>query len=104
MQVVLLRKQESEDKLTIVRYLAMEAKADGNLATVLWGGTLFLARPTSVTDTVRLLLDDGSARVGRTPLHFALNRTREHVDLLLDGGADLAAVNVTRWKLTRVQE
>lgn len=48
---------------------------------------------------MRLLLDHGAVvdardHVDRTPLHFALYLTREHVELLLGEGANLDAVDV----------
>ncbi len=83
----------------VVRYLVEEAKANLNLASPFWGGALHVACLTSAPETMRLLLDHGAVvdtkdHVDRTPLHFALYRTREHVDLLLGKGLSLDAVDI----------
>ena len=94
-----LRREESDDKQAIVRFLVEETKADVNLVSPVWGTALNLACLTSTPEIMRLLLGHGAVldvkdHVDRTPLHFALFRTREHVELLLDKGADLDAVDV----------
>ncbi|KAK0636150.1 ankyrin repeat-containing domain protein [Bombardia bombarda] len=95
-----LRREESEEKQSIVRYLLEEANAQVNLASPYWGSPLHLACLTSTPETMLMLIGRGADvnvvdRGGRTPLHFALYRTREHVELLLQPqhGADLDAVD-----------
>lgn len=94
-----LRREESDDKQAIVRFLVEETEADVNLVSPFWGSALNLACLTSTPEIMRLLLGHGAVldvkdHVDRTPLHFALFRTREHVELLLDKGANLDAVDV----------
>ncbi len=94
-----LQREESDDKQAIVRFLVEEANASINLASPFWGGALHVACLTSTPETMRLLLGHGAVvdakdHADRTPLYFALYRTREHVDLLLEKGASLDAVDV----------
>lgn len=80
---------ESDSKAEVVRYLVEEARAQVNVASEAWGGSLFLACINSSADTVRLLLRHGADahakdHIGRTPLHFALYRTLEIVKQLVE--------------------
>ncbi|KAI0393159.1 ankyrin repeat-containing domain protein [Xylariaceae sp. FL0594] len=84
----------------IVRYLLEEGRANINIRTKYWSGALQTACLGGTVEMVRVLIERYHAYVnvsddtGRTPLHMALYRTREHVELLLEHGADLGAVYV----------
>lgn len=99
LQAALQRREETDEKHAIVRFLVEEAKANVNLASSFWGSALHLACLSSTPDIMRLLLNhdavvDARDHADRTPLHFALYRTQEHVELLLEKGADLDAVDI----------
>ncbi|TGJ87163.1 hypothetical protein E0Z10_g1616 [Xylaria hypoxylon] len=96
----LMRLEETNDRQGIIQYLLEEGHAEVNTLTMFWSGALQVACLTSTVEIVRMLIKQYHANVnakdntGRTPLHIALYRTREHVELLLEHGAKLDAVDI----------
>ncbi len=87
------------EKDAIIRYLVEEAHAKVNQASKFWGGALHVACLCASPETVRMLIDrdanvHAKDHVDRTPLHFAMYRTREHVDALMEKNVDFDAVDV----------
>ncbi|KAJ8126628.1 hypothetical protein O1611_g7010 [Lasiodiplodia mahajangana] len=102
LNAALLRRQQTADREGIIWYLLEEGGADINIQSMLWSGALQIACLTSTVEMVRTLIEQYQANVnvadhaGRTPLHMALYRTCEHVELLLRHGARLDAVDITK--------
>ncbi|KAI0437608.1 hypothetical protein F4803DRAFT_141356 [Xylaria telfairii] len=100
LNAALMRREETNEKQAIIRYLLREGKAKVNTLTMFWSGALQVACLRSTVETVRMLIEEYGANVNakdnteRTPLHIALYRTREHVQLLLNHGAEIGAVDV----------
>jgi ankyrin repeat protein len=94
--------QHDGAKREIISYLMDKDLVDGNQTSHWWGSNLNIACLMTETDIVDLLIRRGADlhavdRVGRRPVHFALYRTMEHVELLCDrkdkNNADLFALD-----------
>ncbi|KAI1288065.1 hypothetical protein F5Y03DRAFT_401842 [Xylaria venustula] len=102
LNAALLRLENTDEKQTIINYLLEEGSGEVNIRTMFWGNALQAACLTSTVETVRMLIDQHGSdvnvkdNVGRTPLHIALYRTREYVELLRNRGADLDDVDITQ--------
>jgi len=88
--------QRDEDKVKddIVAYLLEDSKIAVNVSSSWWGSALHLACLFSSSDAVEKLLKREEIiatiedYIGRTPMHFALYRSMEHIKLLHDHGVD----------------
>ncbi|KAI1318153.1 hypothetical protein F5Y16DRAFT_392173 [Xylariaceae sp. FL0255] len=99
LNAALFRRDETTEKRDIIHCLLGEGAARVSLPSMYWSGALQVACLTSTVEIVRLLIEKFHAdvnqqdRTGRTPLHMALYRSKEHVELLLEHGANLDAVD-----------
>lgn len=103
LQSALVRLLKTEEKDAIIHYLLEEAHADINITSPFWYGALHVACLNSTPEIMQLLIDKGDAlgvdfpdRVGRTPLHFSLYRSPEHINVLLKYNPDWTAVDAIR--------
>ncbi|KAI1465214.1 uncharacterized protein F4812DRAFT_462059 [Daldinia caldariorum] len=96
LQATLYRNQDDE-KDKIITYLINDApnRVDINQSGPLWGVSLNLASLNSNIDIMKLIINgegvdvNVSDAMGRKPIHFALYRSRERVELLRQHGAQL---------------
>ncbi|KAI1380595.1 ankyrin repeat-containing domain protein [Hypoxylon crocopeplum] len=88
----------SREKDDIITYLIKDAprKANVHQSSPWWGVSLSLACLNCSVDIMQLMLDSGAVSdvntpdvMGRTPIHFALYRSQEKVELLRGRGAEL---------------
>ncbi|KAI1259151.1 hypothetical protein F5Y18DRAFT_433563 [Xylariaceae sp. FL1019] len=93
------REKIVKDNEQVVQYLLDEGNAEPGLPSTYWRSAFQVACLTCPISTISMLIERSQLNVNaadsgrRTPLHMALYRTPAHVQLLLDLGADLDAVD-----------
>ncbi|KAI0888604.1 ankyrin repeat-containing domain protein [Annulohypoxylon maeteangense] len=101
LQAALLRKNK-QWKNDIISYLLEDPDIDLGQKSAFWGDNVVgLACLTSDISLVQKLINHKAQttsgdHLARKPIHFALYRTREHVELLLEHGGSLDSVDIMK--------